>query len=80
MRSLRRMQRDFLGFWRDAHARHGDMVYVKFGHVDYYALRHPEQIREVLVEKAHAFVRWERHVEVLAQLHGQRLLITEGEQ
>ncbi|MFC3458768.1 cytochrome P450 [Massilia haematophila] len=80
MRSLRRMQDDFLGFWRDAHERHGDMVYVKFGHVDYYALRHPEQIREVLVEKAHAFVRWERHVEVLAQLHGQSLLITEGAQ
>ncbi|MEW6369734.1 MAG: cytochrome P450 [Pseudomonadota bacterium] len=80
MRSLRRMQLDFLGFWRDAHERHGDTVYVKFGHVDYYALRHPEQIREVLVEKAHAFVRWERHVEVLAQLHGQSLLITEGAQ
>ena len=80
MRSLRRMQNDFLGFWRDAHARHGDTVYVKFGHVDYYALRHPEQIREVLVEKAHAFVRWERHVEVLAQLQGQSLLITEGAQ
>jgi len=80
MRSLRRMQANFLGFWRDAHERHGDMVYVKFGHVDYYALRHPEQIREVLVEKAHAFVRWERHVEVLAQLHGQSLLITEGAQ
>lgn len=80
MRSLRRMQRDFPGFWRDAHARYGDTVYVKFGHVDYYALRHPDQIREVLVEKAHAFVRWERHVEVLAQLHGQSLLITEGAQ
>lgn len=80
MRSLRRMQTDFLGFWRDAHERYGDMVYVKFGHVDYYALRHPEQIREVLVEKAHAFVRWERHVEVLAQLHGQSLLISEGAQ
>lgn len=80
MRSLRRMQLDFLGFWREAHERHGDIVYVKFGHVDYYALRHPEQIREVLVEKAHAFVRWERHVEVLAQLHGQSLLITEGAQ
>lgn len=80
MRSLRRMQADFLGFWRDAHERHGDIVYVKFGHVDYYALRHPEQIREVLVEKAHAFVRWERHVEVLSQLHGQSLLISEGAQ
>lgn len=80
MRSLRRMQSDFLGFWRDAHERHGDMVYVKFGHLDYYALRHPAQIRDVLVEKAHAFVRWERHVEVLAQLHGQSLLITEGAQ
>lgn len=80
MRSLRRMQRDFLGFWRAEHARHGDTVYVKFGHVDYYALRHPDQVRELLVDKAHAFVRWERHVEVLAQLHGQSLLVTEGEQ
>ena len=80
MRSLRRMQHDFLGFWRDAHDTHGDAVYVKLGYVDYYAFRHPEQIREVLVENAHAFVRWERHVEVLAQLHGQSLLVTEGAQ
>ena len=80
MRALRHMGRDFLGFWREQHARHGDTVYVKFGHIDYYALRHPEQIREVLAEKAHAFVRWERHVAVLAQLHGQSLLITEGAQ
>ena len=75
MRSLRRMQGDFLGFWREAHARHGDTVYVKFGHVHYYALRHPDQIRELLVDKADAFVRWERHVDILAQLHSQTLVI-----
>lgn len=80
MRSLRRMERDFLGFWRDAHARHGDAVYVRFGHLHYYSFQHPAQIREVLVEKADAFVRWERHIEILAQLHGQSLLITEGAQ
>ena len=80
MRSLARMRRDFLGFWRDAHAAHGDAVYVKFGHVDYYAFRHPDQIRAVVVENAHAFVRWERHIEVLAQLHGQSLLVSEGAQ
>ena len=79
MRSLQRMGRDFLGFWRDAHARHGDTVYVKFGHIDYYALRHPDHIRELLVEKADAFVRWERHVDILAQLHGQSVLVTEGD-
>lgn len=79
MRSLRRMGRDFLGFWREEHARHGDTVYVKFGHIDYYALRHPDHIRELLVEKADAFVRWERHVDILAQLHGQSVLVTEGD-
>ncbi|QNB00617.1 cytochrome P450 [Massilia sp. Se16.2.3] len=80
MRSLRRMGRDFLGFWRDEHARHGDAVYVKLGHIPYYSFRHPDQIRAVLVEEADAFVRWERHVEILAQLHGQSVLVSEGEE
>jgi cytochrome P450 len=79
IRLLREMERDFLGFWNAAHRRYGDAIYMRLLNFDYYAFAHPEQIREVLVEKADSFIRFERHMEVLSQLHGQSLLVTEGE-
>lgn len=47
--------------------------------VDTYSFMHPDQIREVLVDKASSFIRYERHMDVLGQLHGQSVLITEGD-
>jgi cytochrome P450 len=76
---LRHMERDFLGFWKETHQCHGDATYMRVMNFDYYSFMHPEQIREVLVEKADSFIRYERHMQVLSQVQGQSLLITEGE-
>jgi cytochrome P450 len=76
---LRRMRRDYLGFWASAQQAYGDAVYMHIARRDTYAFMHPELIREVLVEKADSFIRYERHMEVLSQLHGRSVLISEGD-
>jgi cytochrome P450 len=79
LRLMRQMKRDLLGFWHGHHQRYGDAICVRLAHLDCYSFTHPEQIREVLVDKAQSFIRFERHMQVLGQVHGQSLLITEGE-
>lgn len=76
---LRRMARDYLGFWGRAQQEYGDSLYVCVAGQDTYAFTHPDQIREVLVEKSDAFIRYERHMEVLREVHGQSVLISEGD-
>ena len=75
---LRDMERDYLAFWRRAQRDHGDTIYLRVGKVDTYAFLHPDQIREVLVDKASSFIRYEHHMKVLSQMHGQSVLISEG--
>jgi cytochrome P450 len=79
MSLMRDMQRDFVGFWRAQHRRHGDVVHMRVVNYHHYSFFHPHQIREILVEKADAFIRFEHPMRVLAQLQGQSVLITEGE-
>jgi cytochrome P450 len=76
---MRDMQRDFVGFWREQHKRYGDVVHMRLTNYHHYSFFHPHQVREVLVEKADAFIRFEHPMRVLAQLQGQSLLISEGE-
>jgi cytochrome P450 len=76
---LREMQRDFVGFWREQHRRYGDTVHMRIAYYHHFSFFHPHQIREVLVEKADSFIRFEHPMRVLAQLQGQSLLVTEGE-
>ncbi|MES2320254.1 MAG: cytochrome P450 [Pseudomonadota bacterium] len=76
---LRQMQRDYLGFWHKAQQAHGDTVYILVAGRDTYSFMHPDQIREVLVDKASSFIRYQRHMRVLSELHGQSVLITEGD-
>jgi cytochrome P450 len=45
----------------------------------HYGFMHPDQMREVLVDKARAFIRYEQHIAVMRQLHGNSVMITEGE-
>jgi cytochrome P450 len=78
LRLLADMARDYLGFWRDAQRRYGDTVYMRQGWFHHYAFMHPDQIRELLVDKASAFIRYEQHIEVMRQLHGNSVMITEG--
>ena len=76
---LRHMQRDYLGFFHNAQKTYGDTIYMLVAGRDTYSFMHPDQIREVLVDKASSFIRYKRHMEVLSELHGQSVLITEGD-
>ena len=76
---LRQMQKDLLGFWSDAQKTYGDTVYIPIAGRDTYAFMHPDQIREVLVDKASSFIRYKHNMDVLKQVHGQSVLISEGE-
>ncbi len=76
--TLRRMQREYIDFWRGAQRHFGDTVYLRVGAVDIYGFAHPDQIREALVDKAGAFIRYKRHMDVLSQLQGQSVLTSEG--
>jgi len=78
LRLLADMERDYLGFWRAAQRDHGDTVYMRQGGVHHYAFMHPDQIRETLVDKARSFIRYEQHIKVMRQLHGDSVMITEG--
>ncbi len=75
---LRAMRRDYLGFWRAAQQRHGDTLYMRHAWTRHYVFMHPEQIRAVLVDEANAFVRYEQHVRVMRQVHGDSLLVSES--
>ena len=72
------MQRDYIGFWRSTQLAYGDTVYLRVGVVDIYGFMHPADIREAVVEKASSFIRYQRHMDVLSQLHGKSVLIAEG--
>lgn len=76
---LRQMQRDYLGTAERLHAAHGDAVYARIGPERTFDFFHPEWVRELLVDKARSFIRWERGTAVFAQVHGQSVLVTEGE-
>jgi len=79
LRLLRDMARDYLGFWGQAQQTYGDSVYVSVAGRGTYSFMDPDLIREVLVEKNDSFIRYERHMNVLSEVHGQSLLITEGD-
>jgi cytochrome P450 len=79
LRLLADMERDYLGFWREAQRQYGDTVYMRQGWFHHYAFMHPDQVREALVDKARSFIRYEQHIAVMRQLHGQSLMITEGD-
>jgi cytochrome P450 len=78
LRLLGDMQRDYLGFWQDVQQRHGDTVYMRHGWTHHYAFMHPDQMREALVDKATSFIRYEQHIKVMRQLHGDSVIVSEG--
>ncbi|MFM2348749.1 MAG: hypothetical protein RL654_3502 [Pseudomonadota bacterium] len=76
---LRAMRQDYLGFMVALHREHGDLCRMRLAWEEAWSLGSPALVREVLVEQADALVRWERGVEVFAQIFGQSVLTTEGE-
>lgn len=79
LRLLRDMAHDYLGFWGQAQKQYGDSVYVGVAGRGTYSFMDPDLIREVLVEKNDSFIRYQRHMDVLRAVHGQSVLITEGD-
>ncbi|MVW59809.1 cytochrome P450 [Massilia sp. NEAU-DD11] len=77
-RFLRAMSRDLLGAlsaWRD---EYGGMVHLRIWPEHQIVVTDPERVRELLVDHHDALVRWERAIEVFAQVHGHSTLTTEG--
>lgn len=73
------LYRDFLTYTSNLHKTHGDIVHLRLGHLHEYMVFHPDLAREVLVEKAKSFIRYERQMEVFGKVHGRSVLVTEGE-
>lgn len=75
---LRAMSRDLLGTleaWRRAH---GDIVHLRIWPEHQVVVTDPSLVRELLVTQHEGLVRWERGVQVMAQLHGRSVLTAEG--
>ena len=73
------IQRDLIGFYQRLQHDYGDAVFMQLGPYADYSFFHPDQIHEVLIEKAKSFVRMKRPLDVLKQWNGDGVLITEGE-
>jgi cytochrome P450 len=73
------MKRDYLGFVEKLHREHGDISYMRLVNERAYDLFTPELVREALVDNAEHLVRWERGIEVFAEVFGRSVLTTEGE-
>jgi len=74
---LRDMKADYIGFTAGLR-RYGDMTLIRLGAERGYDLFTPELVRAAMVDHADDLVRWQRGIEVLEQLMGQSLLVTEG--
>lgn len=75
---LAEMKADYLGFVTRLQQEHGDITYMRLGNERAWDLMSPELVREALVNHADALIRWERGIEVFAQVFGQSVLVTEG--
>jgi cytochrome P450 len=74
---LRQMRADYLGFVTRLQFEHGDLTRMRLGNEDAWDLHSPDLVREALVTHAGHLVRWERGIEVFAQVFGQSVLVTE---
>lgn len=76
---LREMRRDYLVFEARMHREFGDLCVMRLGYESAWNLMSPELVREALVGEHAHLIRWERGIEVFAQVLGKSVLVTEGE-
>lgn len=76
---IRRIRRDLLGFFHEAHRHYGDIVHMRLGPYHDYTVFHPALVKDVLVTQAKHFIRMPRIINVLKQWNGESLLIAEGD-
>lgn len=76
---LRGMSRDLLGMLAAWQRAFGDVVHVRIRPEHQIIVTDPQLARELLVTHHDALIRWERGMRVFAQLHGNSVLIAEGD-
>ncbi|MEN9982196.1 MAG: hypothetical protein RI918_165 [Pseudomonadota bacterium] len=76
---LSQSKADYLGHVGELKQRFGDVVMSQVVHEKVFDIHHPDLIRELLVDNADALIRWERGIEVFANIHGRSVLVTEGD-
>jgi cytochrome P450 len=77
---LRHIQHDFLSFISQLQRQYTDIAYLRVLNEEFVHVFHPDWVREVLVDQAHALIRWEHATEVFRMSMGQSVLVTEGSQ
>jgi cytochrome P450 len=77
-RFLRQMSGDMLGTLSGWRREYGDMVHLPIWPEHQVIVTHPQLVRDLLVDQHDALVRWERGIEVFAQVHGHSTLTSEG--
>jgi cytochrome P450 len=78
VRALQAIRHDPLNFHVDVARRFGDLAYYRAGLFHIYVVSHPDLIREVLVTKAHSFMKGQALQEA-KRILGEGLLTSEGE-
>jgi cytochrome P450 len=76
---LSQSKADYLGHVGELKQRFGDVVMSQVVHEKIFDIHHPDLIRQLLVDNADALIRWERGIEVFSNIHGQSVLVTEGD-
>jgi cytochrome P450 len=76
---LSQSKADYLGHVEELKQCFGDVVMSQVVHEKIFDIHHPDLIRQLLVDNADALIRWERGIEVFSNIHGQSVLVTEGE-
>ncbi|MGG1945487.1 cytochrome P450 [Trinickia sp. NRRL B-1857] len=76
---LNQMSRDMLGTLSEWKRRFGDVVHLRILPSHAVVVTDPELMRDLLVTHHDALVRWERARNVFAQVHGNSVLVAEGE-
>lgn len=71
-------RRDPLGFFTDCVRRHGDVVAMRLGPHQVYLLRHPDDVKHVLQDNAHAYAKGPAVARVRA-LFGESLTTLDGD-
>jgi len=71
-------RRDPLGFFGDCARRYGDVVSMRLGAHHVYLLRHPDHVKHVLLDRAHAYAKGPPATRVRA-VFGDSLTVIDGE-
>jgi len=77
-RFLRALSRDLFGAWSAWRREYGDVFHLRMWPEHQVVVTDPERVRELLVDRHDSLVRWERGIEVFAQVHGHSTLTSEG--